>query len=351
VVTPGIMGEDGISCLTRQVVRALGEINGDLAPEVWSWADGEQISVPEVSGIPLRTARGKRLRLLRWAAKAGVVSQKGRLVVVLHAHLAPVALPMVARGARLVHFLVGVEVWKPLTLLQRRALLRASRLIGISRHTVGEFRRANPEFADTETVVCHPGLPSAAEEARPAAKTCEAALIVGRMAISERYKGHDTLLEVWSDVLREIPGARLVVAGDGDDQARLQAKASSLGLGRSIEFRGHVSSGALDSLYKRMCFMVMPSRGEGFGFVFLEAMRHGKPVIAGVGAGSEIVDNGRTGFVVDPGDRAALTSAVVRLFRDEDLRLGMGERARVRFNENFTSDHFRERLRPVLLDS
>jgi len=222
--------------------------------------------------------------------------------------------------------------------------------VGISRHTIQEFKRANPNFASIETFVCHPGLPDV-DDTSSQSEGCETALIVGRMAASERYKGHDTLLEIWSLVLREVPAARLVVVGEGDDLARLKAKATDLNLGASVEFLGRVSSETLDTLFMRSCFMVMPSRNEGFGFVFLEAMRHGKPVIAGVGAGSEVVVDGCTGIIVDPDDRPSLTRAVVRLFRDKDLRVGMGASARRRFDEQFTSELFRHRLRDVLHES
>ena len=348
VVTPSILGEDGISCLARQVVKALCEIHSGRAIEVWSWTDGDRHSPGAApSGARLRALERSYLRLAEWVTRECWSLQRGRFLFVLHVHLAPAVLPLVARGATLVPFLLGIEVWKPLSKLQRAALHRGAPLIGISQYTITEFKRANPDFADKEAKLCHPGLPDGIET-YPSAGACQFALIVGRMAANERYKGHDSLLEIWGEVLRRAPGVRLVVVGDGDDRSRLQAKAESLGLKEEVRFTGQVSVQVRESLYQQSCFMVPPSRGEGFGFVFLEAMRQAKPAIASRGASSEIVESGETGFVVDPDDRPALMEAIVRLFQEEELRKRMGERARTRFQEHFTTECFRNRLQAIL---
>jgi phosphatidylinositol alpha-1,6-mannosyltransferase len=96
---------------------------------------------------------------------------------------------------------------------------------------------------------------------------------------------------------------------------------------------------------------VMPSRAEGFGFVFLEAMAHGLPVVAGnVDATSEVVVDGETGYLVDPTSVRALVTAISRLLGDRDLRLLMGSAGRARVRENFGYDRFRMRLSELLAD-
>jgi phosphatidylinositol alpha-1,6-mannosyltransferase len=348
VISPGYSGDDGIACLTRQIVGALTEIRPGSLIEVWSWA-GSQWDATEAlpASALVRSARNKRAPLFTWALREALSPQKGRLAFVLHAHFAPLALPIAARGAYLIQFLIGIEVWKPLTLLERYSLLRARRLIAISAHTVARFKLANPSFESVDSIICHPGLPPV--ETESVGSECpNTALVVGRMSSEERYKGHDLLLDVWGAVLKEIPEARLLVAGDGDDRARLEAKARNLGLQTSVEFMGRVHSDKLERLYRRSAFTVLPSRNEGFGFVFLEAMRHGKPVIAGIGAGSEIVVDGYTGFVVDPDRASTLVAAIVRLFQDPVLRKSMGERGRTRFEQHFTQARFRDRLNELL---
>ena len=90
-------------------------------------------------------------------------------------------------------------------------------------------------------------------------------------------------------LLAARPGARLVVAGDGDDRPRLEARAAALGLGGAVLFTGFVSEATLAELYRRAAVFVMPSLGEGFGLVYLEAMRAGKPCVAARGSAAEEV--------------------------------------------------------------
>jgi phosphatidyl-myo-inositol dimannoside synthase len=168
------------------------------------------------------------------------------------------------------------------------------------------------------------------------------------MSSDERYKGHDPLLDLWSAVLSDFSEARLVIAGDGDDRGRLEAKARDLGLAHRVTFAGRVSDDELRRLYRDCAFFVMPSSGEGFGLVFLEAMRAAKACIGGLGAASEIIEDGVTGLVVDPADTTAVSSAIVRLFRDPGLATSMGQAGRHRVAEHFTADHFRARLRAIL---
>jgi phosphatidylinositol alpha-1,6-mannosyltransferase len=170
------------------------------------------------------------------------------------------------------------------------------------------------------------------------------ALIVGRMAVDERYKGHDQLIDIWRDVAADVPGAVLRIAGEGDDRPRLEQKAAALNLGGQIVFLGHVSDERLAREYERCTAVAMPSCGEGFGLVFIEAMRAARGCIGCRGSASEIIVDGDTGLVVDADARAQLRTAVVRMLRDRSETVAMGVRGRARFLQHFTEDHFRTRL-------
>jgi phosphatidylinositol alpha-1,6-mannosyltransferase len=168
------------------------------------------------------------------------------------------------------------------------------------------------------------------------------------MSREERYKGHDLLLEIWKEVRSRHPGAELLVAGEGDDRPRLEAKAKQLGLEGSVRFLGKVPSEELESIYRGCAFFVMPSRREGFGFVFLEAMRAGKACIGARGAAGEIVEDGVTGYVVDPDERGAVISAIGKLWKDPVARERMGTLGRKRFLAHFTRERFEKRLRQLI---
>jgi glycosyltransferase involved in cell wall biosynthesis len=163
------------------------------------------------------------------------------------------------------------------------------------------------------------------------------------MAQEERYKGHDVLIDAWPLVEARHPGARLVIAGDGDDRTRLEQKARALGVD-GITFTGPVDAATRAALYRDAAFFVMPSTGEGFGLVYLEAMRAGLACIGGPGAPAEIIRHGVTGLIVEPG---AVARAVIELFGDPAACATMGQAGAARVQEHFTSDAFGRRLTAV----
>jgi glycosyltransferase involved in cell wall biosynthesis len=190
--------------------------------------------------------------------------------------------------------------------------------------------------------VCRPGAP-ALPAAAPEAVHGPYALIVGRMNSRERYKGHDTLIDVWPAVRRAVPDARLVIAGEGDDLGRLRAKA-----GDGIEFAGRVEEPRLAALYRDATFFVMPSTEEGFGLVYLEAMRASTPCIAARGAAEEIINDGRDGLIIDAHDRDALVAAMIRLFVDPGTRARLAKAAVERADGEFGQEALGRRVRGVL---
>ena len=144
------------------------------------------------------------------------------------------------------------------------------------------------------------------------------------------------------------PDAELCVVGDGTDRARLESRAEAAGLGASITFLGRVDDDTLARLYRQSRFFVMPSRDEGFGLVFLEAMRAGKACIGGRGAAAEIIVHGSTGLIVDPSDAGEIARAVTSLFDDPDACRRLGHAGQLRFQTMFTDAQFRSRLLDAL---
>src|SRR3954470_17145525 len=342
VITPQLDGRDGVSEVSRQAVAALASACGHDSVEVWA-LDGGTGADARTARVSVRTAEGGRARMAAWALARGRGAAHGSLVLVMHAHLAPLTLVLAMRGVPIAVFLHGVEAWRPLRRRESAALERASALLANSHYTAAQFRAANPRFVDRAIGICHLGVGP-----RPSTMTAPAidgyALIVGRMAADERYKGHDALIDSWPEVLARVPGATLAIVGDGDDRPRLEQLAFRRGLGGRVVFTGRVPDDELAGWYAHAAFLAMPSRNEGFGLVYVEAMRAGKPCIVAPGAAEEIVDNDTTGIVVDAERPGALTSAVVRLFEDRAGRERMGRAAAARVAGMFEEQHFATRL-------
>lgn len=351
LLCPDLHEVGGIGMVSRLALRALQSYSAATGchGEVWSYGEpAPDDSIPQTPNWQLRHAHGRKIQATLWGLKAGLGDARHTLVVVMHLHLAPLAVPLVKRGAHLAVFLHGIEAWVPLGGLRTLALEHSGLVLANSHHTIQRFKKANPGFADTAIRICSLGVPESAVEGTHPPVSRPFALIVGRLSSQERYKGHDTLLQLWREVTKVCPAGRLVIVGDGDDRARLENRAKELAVVDAVSFLGKVTHEKLESLYRDCGFFVMPSSEEGFGLVFLEAMRASRACIAGRGAAEEVVEHGVTGMVVPPHDRTALLAAITQLFRDPELCERMGHAGRERYLTHFTQAHFEQRLLAAL---
>ncbi len=278
------------------------------------------------------------------------------LVIALHPHLAPIAWSMRVRSRkfRTMVFTHGVEVWKPLGWPRGAALRRADLVIGPSADTVqhliaeqrvlpAKVRRLpwalDPEFSArldaTLPLSFPPGFP---REGR-------IILTVGRWDPAERYKGADTLIAALPRVLKAAPDVSLVLVGDGADRTRLEQLARDLGVSERAHFLYGLTPEQLFACYAGCDVFALPSRGEGFGLVFLEAMAHAKPVIGGAHGGiPDIVEDSVTGLLVPHGHAERLARALETLFADPSRAREMGARGRERVQKEYTFAEFQSRL-------
>jgi glycosyltransferase involved in cell wall biosynthesis len=133
------------------------------------------------------------------------------------------------------------------------------------------------------------------------------------------------------DAIAQVPGATLRLVGTGPELARLQAQAKRLQLADRVQFLGHVSFERLAAEYRRANVFCLPSRQEGFGIVFLEAMAAGLPIVAARAAAvPEVVADGGCGILVAPGNAPSLANALERLLADSVERQRLGEAGRRR---------------------
>ena len=248
----------------------------------------------------------------------------------------------------------GVEVWESLPVHRRLGLRHAQRVLSVSSYTTSQMVRLqkldprrvfllppalDPEFIGT----------SCDGDTLPLPSDARVLLTVGRLISSEPGKGIDLVIKVFSDVLRVVPNLYYVIIGGGDLQPRLEELAQEGPARGRILFTGKLNLEQLKQYYSRSDIFVMPSRQEGFGIVFLEAMALGKPVIAGdYGGAPEVVQNGVTGYLVDLDDPDALTNRLTLLLQDEALSKKMGDAGRRRVEENYTFSLFQERLTHLL---
>ena len=166
-----------------------------------------------------------------------------------------------------------------------------------------------------------------------------ASRVVGTVGRLAGQKALHVLLDATPRLLADDPGTRVLVVGDGPLRPTLERRARRLGVHEAVTFAGHQVDVA--PAYSAMDVFVLPSRYEGFGIVFLEAMASGVPVVGTRVVGSEdAVEDGVTGLLVPYGDAAALASAVIRLLAGPALRARIQAATTVKV----ARDHTRERM-------
>jgi phosphatidylinositol alpha-1,6-mannosyltransferase len=301
-------------------------------------------------------ARGKA----RFVASALKAARRGpKLVLAAHPNLAPIARAMSLLAPKMKSIVCthGVEVWEPLSRRRRKALQRATLVLAPSRATA-EFVvdlqgvapekvrvlpwGLDPDFETRPSSQFGAGIPAEFPKGR-------VILTVGRWLATERYKGMDTLIKALPRLLLRWPEIQLAIVGSGDDRDWLVNIARDSGVERHVQFLSGLTYGELSATYAACELFALPSRGEGFGFVYLEAMARGKPVIGGAHGGApEIIQDGVTGYLVPHGDPAQLATSIDALLSNPEQARQMGARGRERVEREFRFNVFAKAFKKIL---
>ena len=292
------------------------------------------------------SAAGSKLQFLRAATRISRDSGPFDLIICGHVNLLPLAYALARRQkARLMVLAYGLEVWNPGRWPKRYMLHRTDTVVAISAFTIkrlrqwaviaGERALLVPNAIDLDAYT--PGPKNEALRARLGFGNGPVLMTLGRMDASERAKGFDEVLEVLPSLLEDFPDLWYCAAGDGTDRQRLQEKARLLGVADRVVFPGYVSEEDKLDYYRLTDLFVMPSRLEGFGYVFLEALATGVPVVASSVDGSkEAVRGGAWGALADPSNRDEVLTAIRNGLRYPKLP----DRSEL---EYFSKDRFRDR--------
>lgn len=339
------LGEEfvgGIQASGRLAWAALGRPGRGPGPSAHLFECGDAIE-PGAGGWRHSVRRGgtrlgavARASRTRWSAGTVLVWHLGLLRLLPFFRLS---------RARVVVFLHGVEAWRPLDWLTRRLLRRVDLFLANSDHTWGRFVARHPALRESAHATVHLGVGEPLPGPTPPAAPTPAVLMLARLARGEAYKGHREVIAAWPDVLRRVPEAELWLAGDGDLRRELEAWVAGLPQAGRVRFLGRVSEAEKGRLLARCRCLALPSRGEGFGLVYAEAMRMGRPcLVSTVDAGREVVSPPECGLAADPGDAAGVADALARLLTPGPEWDRWSRQARARYETRFTAAHFQARL-------
>jgi glycosyltransferase involved in cell wall biosynthesis len=351
IVPEAFGGFGGIAVYNRDFLAALAELElcekVTVLPRLIRQAPGAL--PPRVELV--EKAANSRVRYVCELARVLFKREPYDVVLCGHINLVPFA-EIARRVLRAKHVLViyGIDAWNPTgRVVSDRLVARTDLVISISRFTKERF----VSWSSVHDSRVHL-LPNAVHfkeygigerphylEQRYGLEGKKVLMTLGRLEGSGRRKGVDEILELLPNLLAEEDNLSYLIAGDGEDKQRLERKAVSLGVHQHVVFAGRVPEAEKADHYRLADVFVMPGRQEGFGFVFLEAMASGIPVVASSLDGSrEAVLNGELGEIADPDDREALKAAIRRaLSRPRHIPDGL---------VFFSYERFRERLADIM---
>lgn len=358
---PELLGIGGVQEASRQVVHALEDI---LLPRGWSTSylglnDRTGPQTLEV-GNERTSFRGYQRSKIRFVARALLLARKNpRIILAAHPNLADPAqwMKSISPASKTIVMCHGVEVWEALPGRRKEALVAADMVLAPSTYTAEKLQSAQGVAVEKIRVLPWPidalmlrlsDAPSslALPEGFPQGRVI---LTVGRWVAAERYKGADDMIRAMPQLMGSVPDVRLVLVGSGDDLPRLKDLAAKLNLGASVRFFDRLSRQQLAACYAHADVFALPSTGEGFGIVFLEAMAFGLPVVgAAAGGVTDIIKDGVNGRLIPGKDTATLVRALDQLLRDWAVRTRLGKKGAEIVRERYQFQAFKSRVEGFL---
>ena len=334
LVTDAFGGHGGIAQYNRDLLTALSA-SSRTSRIVCLPRHAEDADTRLPAKIEQQSPVPARIPYALAATRLALSGQRCDVVFCGHLYHMPLA-ALVARLCRAPLWLQlhGVEAWACPSRAVRIAIRHAHLITSVSRYTRDRFldwSRADPSrnkiLPNTYNPRFTPGPKPRHLMQRHGLDGRKIILTVSRLSAEERYKGHDKIIAALPAVLRHHPTAAYLIVGDGDDRSRLEQLTHHSGVSEHVVFAGRVPDEALVAYYRLADMFAMPSTGEGFGIVFLEAAATGLPVIGGNRDGSvDALANGEIGLLVDPDDPGELADALIASLSRGRRAYGSAER-------------------------
>lgn len=270
---------------------------------------------------------------VKFVVQSVIAGMSSDVVVISHINLLLVGslIKKFSPRTRIVVFAHGIEIWKSLAIRKQKMLRRCDKIIAVSNFTRDIIIR-NQSLNPDQCVVLNNCLDPFLPESNRLNKSVQLLneygfkeddfilLTLTRLSFKEKYKGYEKVMKAMAQLGQSYPSLKYLIIGkySTDERQRLQDIIDSLNLNGKVSFTGFVKDRNLGKYYKLADAYVMPSKKEGFGIVFIEAMYYGLPVIAGNKDGSvDALSNGALGMLIDPDDQGSITSAIKEMAKNK----------------------------------
>lgn len=352
IVTEAFGGRGGIARAARDCLLTLSE-----RPEITSIDVHPRLTVDRIEQLPPKTVQRKPIPnrvLFSLRAVTAVLKTRPNVIFCNHLFMAPIcALLAIISRARLFVQLHGTEVWCEPSVLQKWGLRRADLLICVSRDTRRRLKEhlnnRHPAIAVISNTVDEAFTLGNREAARKKFEIADSLVLltVGRLDDRGGYKGHDRVIQAITAIDRlNDKDVIYLIAGEGKDRERLERLCRELQIENKVRFLGSVPFIDLPDLYRAADLFVMPSTGEGFGIVYIEAMACGTPAMGlDVGGTSDALDDGKLGILLS--EQEDLAAAIRKAASESSIPSELSNRVLARFGR----PTFQNRLISTLQDN
>ena len=356
-----IAREGGIQSYSIEMVEAAAEILGPGRVTVLSKSDDPAALELWAAGRFRSRATGQIPPPMRTLAFGGLLLHEGLtaepdLVITTHANFSPVARSLFRlRRTPTAVSAHGIEVWNLPPGSTRNGLLAADTILPVSDYTKNRLKeelrlpedrfQVIPDTFDPRRFSPGPA-PAGFRQKYGLHASDKVLLCVSRLEASEQYKGYRQILEVFPNLTRKIPGLKFLIVGRGNDRPNIESQIQRLGLRDRVILAGFVPSQELADHYRMADAFAMPSKREGFGIVYLEAMGCGKRCLGGnKDAAVDALHHGELGILVDPDNLRELEDGLFRLLTEP---APSPQEIHDRANRYFGREAFRGKVRQLL---
>ena len=351
----------GIEKVCRVVCKALSDLtaeNSAIGFAVYSMYDNSnQVDDKYLPATAFKGFSHQKINFVKAAVQKG---RNNKVVILSHINLLKIGylIKLFSPKTRVVLFAHGIEVWEPVNGFKRRLLKSCDTILCVSdftRQKMLDTHQLEPEKLlmlnnCLDPFLVLPENPVKDEKLLAGfgfTKTDIILLTLTRLSSKELYKGYDHVMEAIHVLKQEYPQIKYLIVGKYDDEEkqRLDAIITKLSLQNQVVFTGYIPDEELSKHYQIADLYIMPSKKEGFGIVFIEAMYYGLPVIAGNKDGSpDALLQGRLGLLVNPDDEAAINQAI----RQVILNTAAYKPHHELLMENFGFDVYKDKLKNIL---
>ena len=287
------------------------------------------------------------------------ITNKPDFIICGHVNISPLCLLIKkALGIPYITITHGIDAWDVKSIKKRKGLVSSDIIVSVSNYTKArikeQFRLEEDKFFILpDTVDGTKFKPKPKPEylvKRYGVEGKAVILTVCRLDKSEAYKGYDKVIEALPKIIEKIPNLAYLIGGKGDDVPRIERLIKDKGLDDYVKLIGFIPEKELVDHYNLCDVFVMPSKGEGFGIVFLEALACGRPVICGNKDGSvDAVLNGKLGILVNPDSINQIAEAIINVLQGNvPANLLDPENLRKTVLEYYGFDKFTKRVKDLL---